>query len=252
MLAIGDFMNILISNDDGIFSKALLALVKAVSKKHNVLVIAPDGNRSMSAHSVNFNKIINVEKVDIHNGVLAYKTSGSPCDSVKIAKHAFSDFNVDLVVSGINLGHNLSSDILYSGTVSIGYESAYFDIPSFCFSAFSHDDDYDFTDFANLALNIIENLYPKLRNNSIINVNFPDKNVIIKGVVTTKLGKFVYDDQCDKISETEFLIHGKETRETSIDKDTDLEWIKKGYVTITPLIYDKTDYNFIDKLKVDY
>ncbi len=235
-------MNVLISNDDGIYSKSLLALVKEISKKHNVLVIAPDGNRSMTAHSVNFNKKIKIKRVNLIDNVVAYKTSGSPCDSIKIAKHAFTDFDIDLVVSGINLGHNLSSDILYSGTVSICYESAYFGIPSFAFSAFSHDDDYDFTNFAKISVELIDKLYKKMSSNTIINVNFPDKNTQINGIKITKLGKFVYDDECKRLNRNSILIRGEETKKKGDDPDTDYEWIKKGYVTITPLIYDKTDY----------
>ena len=241
-------MNVLISNDDGIDSVALKSLTLALSKKHNVMVITPDGNRSMTAHSVNFNKPIKVTKIDYLPNVIAYKTSGSPCDSIKIAMHAFSDFNIDFVVSGINLGHNLSSDILYSGTVSICFESAYFNIPSFSFSAFSHDDDYDFTAFSTIAVEIIEKLHSKISKNTVINVNFPDKNTKIKGIKVTKLGKLVYDDECVYLGNDEYLIKGQETKKPSVDKDTDYEWIKKGFVTVTPLIYDKTDYNNLENI----
>ncbi len=241
------FMNILLSNDDGINSKSLYSLCKVLSKKHNILVIAPDGNRSMMAHSVTFNKVIKVEPYHILDNVKAYKISGTPCDCVKIAKHAFDDFRIDLVVSGINLGHNLSSDILYSGTVSIALESVYFGIPAFSFSAYSHDDDYDFSDYAKICSEIIDKYYDK-NYKGVFNVNFPDKNVEIKGQVITKLGKYVYDDECVKISENEFLIKGQETNKVSLDKNTDYEYIKKDFITITPLLYDKTDYKKIKEL----
>ena len=240
-------MNILVSNDDGINSKSLLSLLKVLSKKHNLLVIAPDGNRSMTAHSVTFNKKIKVEPCFLLDNVKAYKISGTPCDCVKIAKHAFNDFNIDLVVSGINLGHNLSSDILYSGTVSIALESVYFGIPAFSFSAFSHDDDYDFDNFAKICSEIIDKYYVK-NYKGIFNVNFPDKNAHIKGQVITKLGTYVYDDECIKIGDNEFLIKGQETKKATLDKYTDYEYVKNGYITITPLLYDKTDYEKIKEL----
>ena len=240
-------MNILLSNDDGINSKALLSIAKALSKHHNVLIIAPDNNKSTVAHSVTFHKNITINKVDIIPNVKAYKISGTPCDCVKLAKLYFKDFNIDLVVAGINLGHNLASDILYSGTVSIALESAFFGIPSFAFSAYSHDDDYCFDNFSNIAVKIIDNLYKNLKPSDVINVNFPDKNTKINGIKFAPLGDIVYNDEVIKVSNNELIVLGNEIDDIK-NLDCDVGLVKKGYVTITPLTFDRTNFKRIKEL----
>ena len=130
-------MNILISNDDGIKSRGIIELAKRLSDKHNVLVVAPDGNRSASSHSLTITNSIKVKQNFEFKGCTAYQISGSPADCVKVAKLMFKDFNADIVVAGINKGHNIGSDILYSGTVAIACEASFFGNIAFAFSAYS-------------------------------------------------------------------------------------------------------------------
>lgn len=240
-------MNILLSNDDGIKSKSLLSLCKALHKEHNVTIIAPKNNMSTVAHAVNFHKKIKIKKIKYPFADSAYKISGTPCDCVKIA-NLYLDKKFDLVVSGINFGHNLSSDILYSGTVSIAIESAFFNVPAIAFSAFSHDNDYDFDYYSNYALKIIDLLKNNLSKDSVFNVNFPDKNKKIKGIKFTKLGKIVYEDKAIKLSKNKIMITGNELDELK-DFNSDYYFVKDGYITITPLLYDKTDYETLENLE---
>ena len=132
-------MKILISNDDGINSRGLRALAERLSLRHKVLVVAPDGNRSAFSHSLTIAKTVKLKKDESVVGYDAYSLSGTPVDCIKFAELVFNDFNADIVIAGINKGHNLGSDILYSGTVSLALEGAYFNRIAFSFSAFSID-----------------------------------------------------------------------------------------------------------------
>ena len=100
-------MNVFISNDDGINSNGIKALAKILSKDNKVLVVAPDGNRSAASHSLTLNKSLKLNKVIGYDGCEAYSLSGTPADCVKFAKLVFSEFKADIVVAGINKGHNI-------------------------------------------------------------------------------------------------------------------------------------------------
>jgi 5'-nucleotidase len=240
-------MNILISNDDGIKSNGLIMLAKKLSKKHNVLVVAPDGNRSASSHSLTITNSIKVkENLDL-KFCKAYQISGTPADCVKVAKLMFKDFNPDIVVAGINKGHNIGSDILYSGTVSIACEASFFGHIAFAFSAYSLFES-NFSLYAEYAEKIINCLLPKSKAGDMWNVNFPPTENI-NGVIVTSLGRQYYTDEYVKVGENEYVMQGEIINHNHNDYDTDVEWIKKGYITITPILFNKTDYKKVDEVK---
>ena len=240
-------MNVLISNDDGIKSNGIIELAKRLSKKHNVLVVAPDGNRSASSHSLTITNSITVKPNFDIAGCRAYQTSGTPADCVKIAELMFSDFKSDIVVAGINKGHNIGSDILYSGTVSIAYEASFFGHIAFAFSAFDLSES-NFTLYSEYAEKIIDYLLPESKAGDIWNVNFPPTDDI-KGVKITALGKQYYTDEYVKVGEDEYVLQGEIMLHDKNEQDCDVEWIKKGYITITPILFNKTDYKKVDKVK---
>lgn len=233
-------MKILICNDDGIESSGLKALAEMLSSKNEILVIAPDGNRSACSHTLTVRESIKITEYGEIKGCKSYAISGSPADCVKIARHVFCDFVPDVVISGINKGHNLGSDIMYSGTVAIAYEAAFFGFPAFAFSAFSHGES-DFRLYAELAADILYKLFPLTGKAGIWNVNFPDVNKQIQGKKFTRLGAKVYIDEYVKDSDGKYKINGV-VDDSAEFCDCDVEWNKKGYITITPLKYDKSDY----------
>ena len=242
-------MNIFISNDDGVESKGLTCLANQLSKLNKVMVIAPDGNRSACSHSLTIHKPIKFVSVSEVNNCKVYSLSGTPADCVKFSKLMFPEFNADIVVSGINKGHNLGSDILYSGTVSIACESAFFGNVSFAFSCFSLEDS-DFEGYAYCAEKLINYLLPFSDAGDIWNINFPNmKAKDVKGFVVTKLGKQIYSDRYEKISENVYQLTGELLDNDLNDADCDVEWIKRGYVTITPILFNKTNYDKIREVK---
>lgn len=233
-------MKILLCNDDGIESNGIKILAEKLSNNNEVLVIAPDGNRSACSHTLTVRESVKVAQFDKINGCKAFAISGSPADCVKIARHIFTDFEPDVVISGINKGHNLGSDILYSGTVAIAYEAAFFGFPSFSFSAFSHGES-DFGLYSDYAIKILDKLMPFTKKGQIWNVNFPDNDLIIKGIKFTPLGARVYKDEYRADGLGGYMIYG-EIDDKIPFYDCDFHWNRLGYITITPLKYDKSDY----------
>ena len=206
-------------NDDGIFSHGIEKLAKCLSNNNEVLVIAPNENRSACSHSLSINKPIKINKIDDYYNCKAYSISGTPCDCVKIAKLMFPDFKADIVVSGINKEHNIGSDILYSGTVAIACEAAFFGNVSFAFSAFNRDEE-DFAFYSNLAVKIINLLLPYSTPGDIWNVNFPNVDISnIKGIKITQLGKQIYSDRYVKVSENEYKLVGELIDHNQNDSD---------------------------------
>ncbi len=242
-------MKILISNDDGVNSKGLKALAEEFAKTNEVLIVAPDGNRTASSHSISIGKNLKLNCVEDFSNCKAYSLSGMPADCIKFAKLHFNDFKPDVVVSGINDAQNLGSDILYSGTVSIACEAAFFGDISFAFSAFSLPDD-KLKLYANYAVKIIDLLLPLSIGGDIWNVNFPDQSLgEIKGIKITSLGKQIYTDRYELVGDSEYVLVGELIDHKENDFDCDIEWIKKGYITITPILLDKTNVKKIKNIK---
>ena len=127
-------MNILVVNDDGILSEGILALADFLSDKNKVTVVAPNGNRSAFSHSLSIFKDLTIKEVKISPKFRAFETSGTPADCVKFALHYFADEKFDMVCSGINKGHNLGSDTVYSGTISACLEGNFFGLKGIAFS----------------------------------------------------------------------------------------------------------------------
>lgn len=233
-------MKILICNDDGIESNGLKCLAEKLAENNEILVVAPKENRSACSHTLTIHDSVSVTKYDRIKGCKAYFINGSPVDCVKIALHVFGDFKPDLVISGINKGHNLGSDILYSGTVAITYEAAFFGLPAFAFSAFSHGES-DFSLYSDKCVEILNKLLPYTKSCSIWNINFPDTDLKIKGVKYTPLAKSVYLDRYDKQPDGSYKLVGIIEDDLPFS-DCDAYWNRNGYITITPLLYDKTDF----------
>ena len=240
-------MNIILCNDDGIDSKGLTLLAKRLKGDgHNVLVVAPDGNRSGASHSLTFFKNFKVtERFDICE-CKAYAISGTPADCIKFAKINFPEFNADIVISGINDGHNLGTDVLYSGTVSIACEAAYFGNISFAFSALDLTN-INFSILLDYVVEIVNKLLPISSVGDIWNVNFPDINKV-KGIKFAKLGKQVYTDRYLNMGNGQFQLVGERIGCEQNDEDCDVYLIEKGYITITPILFDRTNITKIKEI----
>lgn len=238
-------MRILVVNDDGILSEGIKALADFLSKEHEVTVVAPDGNRSAFSHSLSIFKDIIVKELKITDKYRTFATSGTPADCVKFAVHKFSDKKFDLICSGINKGHNLGSDTVYSGTISACLEGCFFGIKGIAFSNYAIKD-CDFDGNIKTLSRIFDKLCDMASSDYVLNVNFPNGKE--NGVVLAPLGKHLYTDEYISTGEDTYQLIGEPTDFTENDY-CDVAMIRKGFVTVTPIIYNRTASEVIKKYK---
>ena len=250
MYLIGENMNILISNDDGIAANGIRVLTEVLSQKHNVYVVAPDRERSAAGHSLTLHTPLRVEELDSgkHGAKKAWVTTGTPGDCVKMAVNALlsNDEKPDYVISGINHGPNLGADILYSGTVSCAMEGAMLGIPSIAVSLASMTAQYeDFHFGANFILSLLDKIndfhFPK---KSILNVNIPNLDAEdIAGVAITELGRRMFTDDYEKRVDPRgkvyYWLAGELINEPA-DARTDVAAVRNNMISITPVTYEMT------------
>lgn len=247
-------MNILLTNDDGIYAEGIRALYEAVKDLGNVTIVAPDTERSAVGHAITLTDPLRVKPVTRNKKFFGYATTGTPADCVKLAIRAILDKRPDIVISGINLGPNTGYSVLYSGTVSGATEGAILGIPSFAISLATFENpDYSFSArFARkLTKAIIDNRgFPK---GTLLNVNIPavDKKYI-KGVRIVKQSRVAVEERFDRREDprknTYYWLTG-EIIKSDGRNDADIETIRQNYIAITPIHCDMTDYSFMQELK---
>ena len=250
-------MKILISNDDGIMAEGIKALATELSKEHDVYVIAPDRERSAAGHSLTLHTPIRVEELEAKFGAKRiWITSGTPGDCVKIGINAIlsEEEKPDIIISGINHGPNLGTDILYSGTVSCAMEGAMMGYPSIAVSLASMTSDSEC--FKNAAVFIAKFLhkvkefpFPK---KSILNVNVPGiPPEDFAGISITRLGGKMFTDEYDKRVDPRGKVYywmaGELIRHCEND-DSDINALRWNKVSITPITFEMTLENVIPEL----
>ena len=127
-------MNILLTNDDGIYAKGLWALYAKFARRHCVTVVAPDRERSAVGHGITLYQPLRTNRVNINNGFTGYAVNGTPADCVKMGLMEILDSKPDMVISGINPGANVGVNINYSGTVAAAKEAALYNVPAIAVS----------------------------------------------------------------------------------------------------------------------
>ncbi len=240
-------MNILISNDDGIYSPGVKALADALSaSNHEITVVCPDRERSATGHALTLHEPLRVDAIEhfYPASVTAWACSGTPADSVKLALDALMPKRPDLVLSGINRGANLGTDVLYSGTVSAAMEGVLEGLPSIALSltSFSSTEFGAAAEFASKLVAAIAN-HP-LPKPVLLNVNIPAIPAeAICGVVVTCLGirryRDLFEKRVDPRGKTYYWLSGIAIEEEA-PPGTDVQAIRDNYITITPLKYDLT------------
>ena len=250
-------MKILISNDDGINAYGLKVLSETLAANHDVYVVAPDRERSGSGHSLTVHTPLRVKELEATNGVKRrWQTSGTPSDCVKLALCAILDESEkpDLVISGINHGPNLASDILYSGTVSCAVEASMLGIPSIAVSLASLSFNQNSFDFAaDFIAQFIEKLDSySFEPKTFLNINIPPiPQQDIPGLAITKLGdktfSNTYEKRLDPHGKAYYWLAGELVTHTHND-GTDLAAIRDNKISITPLCYDMTKQSLTQQL----
>ncbi len=249
-------MDILLTNDDGIYAEGIQVMRKVLEEKRqgdNIWVVAPDRERSASGHAITIHRPLHVDEVRFEGSrSRAWAVNGTPADCTKIAVEALMSKPPDLVISGINRGPNLGTDVFYSGTVSAAIEGALIGIPSLAVSvaAFEHVSYELSAEFINL---LIEQLAEeKLPQNTLLNINVPAlEESEIAGVAVTRLGirkwRDVFDRRIDPRGKVYYWLAGEAT-DTHNEPDSDVVAIKNNMISITPIHLDLTHHGLREKL----
>jgi 5'-nucleotidase len=244
-------LRILLVNDDGIASEGIEALVKVLAVKHEIIVAAPASEQSGMSHALTVRKKLLVESyafTETARLVEAWKISGTPTDCVKLYLDAMAgDKKPELVISGINRGANLGSDVLYSGTVGAAMEGYFHGISSIAISR-EAEAKIDYVEIASWLEEYIQLFGRKESQPYFLNINFPRefRDNAAAEFVFTALGHRDYVNafkrSVDAEGKVSYFISG-EMLDFDNSEGTDVFAVKNGYVSITPLQLDLTDYS---------
>lgn len=249
-------MNILVTNDDGIHAEGINKLVRALITEHNVVVSAPDSQRSGAAHSLTLYEPLRAVKTEMAGlaGVLAYAVSGTPADCVKLGICNLVE-KPDLVISGINMGANLGTDVYYSGTVAAAMEGSVMGLPAMAVSICDHHPE-NLDTAAQWALRALRIMFPegdpKKPICSILNVNVPDIPADkIRGAKFTPLCNRAYPDVYEINENNDYFMPRWGMLSDNPEEDHDHNAISNGYVALTPLVPDRCDKVSLEKFKAE-
>ncbi|MGB5770956.1 MAG: 5'/3'-nucleotidase SurE [Crocosphaera sp.] len=250
-------INILISNDDGIFALGVRTLANTLAQAgYNITVVCPDRERSATGHGLTLHRPIRANIVEdfFYPKITAWSCSGTPSDCVKLGLSTLVETRPDFIVSGINHGPNLGTDVLYSGTVSAAMEGIIEGIPSIAMSLGSYSS-REFQPGADFACRLIKQLskHP-LPESTLLNVNIPPVSSDgIAGVMLTRQGlrRYIenFEKRLDPRGKSYYWLAGELVTEIEQPDHihlpphipTDVQAIQQNYITLTPLQYNLTD-----------
>jgi 5''/3''-nucleotidase SurE len=243
-------MRILISNDDGVHAIGITTLATELAKIAEIIVIAPDRNRSGASNSLSVQVPVRVQQLS--NGY--YSVTGTPTDCVHLAVTGLLKMKFDMVVSGINAGSNLGDDVIYSGTVAAASEGRVLGLPSVAISLTGKDPQKNYDTAAVVARQIVERLKKEpLPMATILNVNVPDISIEeLKGFEVTRLGKRHPAQPAIKaIDPRGYPVYwiGASGDEEDAGPGTDFYAIKNDKVSITPIQIDMTNYSDFERIE---
>jgi 5'-nucleotidase len=246
-------VRILVSNDDGIASPGILALVRELKKIAEVHVVAPDRQQSAVGHAITMNYPLRAVPYYKGEEFFGYAIDGTPADAVKLAVKFLLKEPPDLVLSGINHGSNTAINILYSGTVSAATEGTILGFPSIAVSLTTYEE-ADFGYAARFAARLARLVGEKgLPKGTVLNVNVPavpEKE--ISGVKLTRQGESSWDDtfdvRRDPANREYFWLTGK-MNVTDTDSSTDQIAVREKFISVTPIHYDLTDLKMLEQMR---
>lgn len=247
---------ILVSNDDGIQAAGVRALEEALAPMGEVWVVAPDRQQSAASHSLSLHRPLRVEEV----GARRLAVDGTPTDCVNLAINGILPERPGLVVSGVNHGANLGDDITYSGTVSAAMEGTLLGVPSIAVSLVTSGEGADFQPAADFAAKLAKVVLKRgMPRDTLLSVNVPHAPAAeLRGYVITRQGKRRYADaiveKMDPRGKKYYWIGGAEAGFVP-EEGTDFAAVHSGYISVTPLHLDLTNYASIEQvgeLRVDW
>lgn len=236
-------MKILITNDDSISSEVLEPLAKWAKQFGEVTVVVPKYEQSAKSHCIEIRKAFEVKGVSFEDSdIKVYTVDSSPADCVRFAVEGMKD-TFDLVISGINRGFNLGTNVLYSGTLGAVFEAATLGLPAIALST-----EPGRFDEAVEALDEIKDFFVRhdlMKKNNLYNVNIPANH---KGIRITRMGERFFVDEFLPQGNDMYLPTYKEVPEESGDKSVDIYANLSGYISVTPVAFDRTNMAVFEEL----
>lgn len=238
---------ILICNDDGIFSPGIRALAEVADEFGEVQIIAPDRQQSAVGHAVTVSTPLRSRSFQIDGRFSGQAVTGTPADSVKLAHDQLMEQKPDLVVSGINHGSNAGVNILYSGTVSAATEGTILGYPSIAVSCTDFDEEADLSGSKEAARRVLAYVLEEgLPKGVTLNLNAPAGE--LKGIKWARQADSRYveefEGRVDPNNRSYYWLTGRLELLDEGD-DLDINVLKKGYASLTPIQYDMTAYSLL-------
>ncbi len=246
-------MKLLLTNDDGIFAEGLRALYRVLQPHHDVTVVAPDRERSAVGHGITLHSPLRYRRVGKDNGMPGYAVSGLPADCVKLGVGVIMRKPPDMVISGINPGANVGVNVNYSGTVAAAKEAALNGIPAMAVSI-AAGENIHYDDAARCIPNLMETVIRKrLDPRTFLNVNFPNLPYdSTRGIKVSRQGLESFSKSFERRLDPRNRVYywqGGDQLSAHLPADTDGAAVKQGFISITPIKCDMTDYNGLEFLK---
>ena len=246
-------MRILISNDDGIHAPGIMALYKAVADLGEVNVVAPADEQSAVGHAITISDPLKTRRIEREGTFFGFAVGGTPADCVKLAVSSLLDEKPDLVLSGINHGPNPGINVIYSGTVSAATEGTILGLSGMAISINTFGEAHWDTAAQvarKLAVELHKNGMPE---DTLLNVNVPNIPMSeVRGYRVTRMGRSRFSEVFHRRSDprgNEYYWMDGEMTLMDADGGTDVEALQDGYVSLTPIGLDLTQYDAMDHLK---
>lgn len=248
---------ILVTNDDGITAPGIRKLIEIMNEIGEVIVVAPDSPQSGKGHAITINSTLMVEEIKMSGEQRDFACSGTPVDCVKLALDKILPRRPDLVVSGINHGSNSSINVIYSGTMSAAVEAGVEGLPAIGFSLLDYSFEADFDQARDFIKQIVlKTLANPMPEGIVLNVNIPKlKKEEIKGIRICRQAKAKWEENFDERTNPQgkkyYWLTGYFNNMDSGD-DADETALMEGYISIVPVKFDLTGYEYINQLKDIY
>lgn len=248
---------ILLTNDDGIYAKGLLALYHILKDDYDVCVFAPTEEKSGTGHGITFTAPLRTHKVHTPAGLKGTAVTGTPADCVKIGLLEKLSYKPDFIISGINHGPNFSTLLHYSGTAAAAREGAIQGIPSIAVSLATKDPNAEFETSARIVFSLLKQLEKKdFPGDTFLNINIPytDKALTAKEMKITSLAPYCFKENFIKRKDSRGLSYYWMDMETigikdpSDDLPFDINAIRNDKISISPVTYHQTDSQNLDTI----
>ncbi len=236
-------MRILITNDDGVNASLLIPLIRYMRKYGEVLTFVPKYEQSGKSHGIELHTHFSAREEQLTDDIRVWTVNSTPADCVRFAILGRKE-KFDLVISGINKGLNVGTDMIYSGTLGAASEAVALGVKAIALSV-----PYEHYEFNEAALDSVFNLIFEnglLDINSLYNVNIPEDP---KGIKITHQGGPYYSDDFENIGGEDYMPRGKCVYVDRNDLTIDTDCTMHGYISVSPLTINRTNFDIYNKIK---